>query len=1430
MSSSFIGCTYRSIWVTAVFLAAALISINPVVALEVSSAAKVTGPVRVLLVSSTVLDGELLENAAADGVVVIGYDAETTGLDALLKRVDKVLAGRRASSIGIAAHDHGPGKFYLTGSHTISLASTLANAEQRDFWHGLAALLAEGGRIDLLACDLAACEEGRLLVEKLEEITGADFAASDDATGNVADWVLETDGVDASEIYFDAARLEAFDGMLVSRIKKHLSPNAADYSVFGFAIASTGDYLFVGAYGESGAALESGRVYAYKRDQGGTNNWGLLKTITQSDPASMDFFGTSVAAYGNTLVVGASGDNHSGQSDPGSAYVFYQDQGGTDNWGQVAKLTASDTANYFMYGNAVAIYGDTIVVGSSRNTWQVNDSGAVYVYDRDNGGSDAWGEVAILTPSDGAADDKFGYSVSIYGDDVAVGAPDHDTSYNTNNGAVYVFSRDQGGTDAWGQVTSLVRTDEDGYGSDYFGSTVSIYSDEILAGAREMAPGPYQYYGYGAAYLFERNTGGADNWGLTHKFTASDEDYGASFGGGALLSGDYAFIGAYGKDDYRGAAYLFERNTGGSGNWGEVTKLLAQDASSDDYLGRSLALNGDLLMVGAEGDDDGGNAAGAVYIYEDLDTPTLHSPTVADLLTTSATLGATVWSDGGAGISERGVVWSTSANPTTTINEGSDTASGTTGVFTVSAGSLTPGATYHYRAYATTANGTAYTADETFTTLQIFTIVASAGTGGTISPSGSVSVTQGNNQSFSITPDSGYGVVAVLVDGGSVGAVTSYEFSNVQANHTISVSFVLIHTITASADTGGTIAPSGATTVVHGNSQSFTITANTGYQIADVLVDSSSVGAVSSYTFTNVTADHTISASFVLVHTITATAGTGGTIAPNGATTVVHGNSQSFTITANTGYQIADVLIDGSSVGAVTSYTFNNVTTDHTIGATFVQLHSITATAGSNGTIAPSGATIVVHGNSQGFTITPDTGYQIANVLVDGSSVGAVSSYSFTNVTADHTIHATFMSNYTIHASAGAGGSIDPRGSVSVANGDNQTFWITANEGFVIADVVVDGASVGAVSKYTFYNVTRSHWIEATFSTDKTMLTVNLINNKLDLPGLQWRFRPAGGNGVAKPTAQAGEWLDVDETIALDEGNYIIEIMPVPGWLHPDVLVKLNSDKVIELDAEFIPFLISDCSDYDGNQSCDYALFRPSEGKWYVKDGIEKKFGKQGDWPVPGDYNGDGTADLAYWRPSANLWRAKRGPKVKKYGEPGDIPVPADYDGDGKTDPALYRPSTGEWFIYGTKAVVAAGKTKVRTLVFAADSYAVPVPGDYNGDGKAEPALFETATRKWLFTDGGAVKYGSAGEVPVPADYDCDGTTDIAMFDIENGKWRARKQFTATLKSRAGDIPVIGDFDGDGALEFGFFRLKNGRWYLERKIAFGEDGDIPLVR
>ena len=297
------------------------------------------------------------------------------------------------------------------------------------------------------------------------------------------------------------------------------------------------------------------------------------------------------------------------------------------------------------------------------------------------------------------------------------------------------------------------------------------------------------------------------------------------------------------------------------------------------------------------------------------------------------------------------------------------------------------------------------------------TITATAGTGGTISPSGSVTVNDGTSQTFTITANSGYQISEVLVDGVSLGVISTYTFTNVSENHTISASFsqeIATHTITATAGTGGNITPSGSVTVNDGANQTFTITANSGYQISDVLVDGVSQGAISTYTFTNVTADHNISASFsqgIATHTITATAGTGGNITPSGSVTVNDGANQTFTITANSGYQISDVLVDGVSQGAISTYTFTNVTADHNISASFSQgiaIHTITATAGTGGAIFPSGAVTVNDGESQTFTITANSGYQISEVLGDGVSQGTVGTYTFTNVTGDHTIAASF--------------------------------------------------------------------------------------------------------------------------------------------------------------------------------------------------------------------------------------------------------------------------------------------------------------------------------------------------------------------------------------------------------------------------------------
>jgi hypothetical protein len=165
-----------------------------------------------------------------------------------------------------------------------------------------------------------------------------------------------------------------------------------------------------------------------------------------------------------------------------------------------------------------------------------------------------------------------------------------------------------------------------------------------------------------------------------------------------------------------------------------------------------------------------------------------------------------------------------------------------------------------------------------------------------------------------------------------------------------------------------------------------------------------------------VIANHTISASFSAnTYTVTASAGSGGSITPVGTATVNSGTSQTYTITPAAGYAIADVKIDNVSVGAVPSYTFSNVSASHTISASFaIKSYTVTASSGTGGSISPVGTATVSSGASQTYTITPAAGYAIADVKVDNVSVGAVSSYTFSTISASHTISATFSASTTV--------------------------------------------------------------------------------------------------------------------------------------------------------------------------------------------------------------------------------------------------------------------------------------------------------------------------------------------------------------------------------------------------------------------------------
>jgi hypothetical protein len=298
----------------------------------------------------------------------------------------------------------------------------------------------------------------------------------------------------------------------------------------------------------------------------------------------------------------------------------------------------------------------------------------------------------------------------------------------------------------------------------------------------------------------------------------------------------------------------------------------------------------------------------------------------------------------------------------------------------------------------------------------IHTITATvAGAYGSINPSGNVSVNDADSQTFSMSNSTGYQISSLIVDSVSVNLTNSYTFVNVTTDHTITVSFAINHyTITASASGNGSISSHGSNDVIYGGSLTFTNVPNFNFHIADVDVDGSSVGTPRSYTFTNIMASHTIIATFATnvgtYYTITSSADTNGYIDPLGTIQVAQGSGQTYTMTNVIGYHMTNVLVDGSSIGVTNSYSFNNMLANHTIGAFFgINHYTITATGDANGAVLPSGNNDLTYGSSQIFTVSPNSGYEIQDVLVDGNSIGVTSSYTFINIVASHTISASFL-------------------------------------------------------------------------------------------------------------------------------------------------------------------------------------------------------------------------------------------------------------------------------------------------------------------------------------------------------------------------------------------------------------------------------------
>jgi len=329
------------------------------------------------------------------------------------------------------------------------------------------------------------------------------------------------------------------DGTSWSQQQKLTAPDGAAGDLFGYSVSISGDYAIVGAFYDDDKGSNSGSSYIFKRDGTG---WSQQTKLLASDGAANDHFGESVSISGDYAIVGAEGDDDKG-SNSGSAYIFKRDGTG---WSQQQKLTASDGAAGDFFGASVSISGDLAIVGAVWDDDKGANSGSAYIFRWDG---TSWSQQQKLLPSDGAAEDWFGSSVSISGDLAIVGA-ESDDDKGSYSGSAYIFRWD--GT-AWVQQQKL--TASDGATYDNFGYSVSISGDLAIVGAHgDDDKGDFS----GSAYIFKRN---GTSWSQQQKLTASDGAAGDFFGDSVSISGDYATVGAVWDDDKgsdSGSAYVFE--------------------------------------------------------------------------------------------------------------------------------------------------------------------------------------------------------------------------------------------------------------------------------------------------------------------------------------------------------------------------------------------------------------------------------------------------------------------------------------------------------------------------------------------------------------------------------------------------------------------------------------------------------------------------------------------------------------------------------------------------------------------------------------------------------------------------------------------------------------------------------------------------------
>ncbi|MFK8013030.1 MAG: hypothetical protein AB8B80_13405 [Marinicellaceae bacterium] len=378
------------------------------------------------------------------------------------------------------------------------------------------------------------------------------------------------------------------------------SPNSS----FGISVSYDGNRLVVGSHTDDGKDQNSGAAYIYDLID---NSWVLTQKIKPNIEIADEYFGKSVSLSGDRVLVGAPAGIISDSEGIGSAYIFDLIQG---EWTQAQKISAADGQPNNKFGYSVSLFEERALIGAYGPYGRLgSDNGSAYIFDLIE---NTWIESTKLTAKSNSYSDNFGISVSLNNNRALIGSP-RDENDSFNQGAVYVFDLIGG---FWEQTQKLFdTTDNFDNESTSFGYTVSLFNDRAAIGAPyDDVFGVFNSHSMGSVYIFDFN---GTEWIPDQKLIAQDYGQHDIFGISISLYENKLAVGSSRNrfiNDNIGGAYIFDYK---DNNWTQILKIKPLNGNRVDYFGVSVSLFEDEVFIGANLDDNAsGTNAGAVYLYE----------------------------------------------------------------------------------------------------------------------------------------------------------------------------------------------------------------------------------------------------------------------------------------------------------------------------------------------------------------------------------------------------------------------------------------------------------------------------------------------------------------------------------------------------------------------------------------------------------------------------------------------------------------------------------------------------------------------------------------------------------------------------------------------------------------------------------------------